>query len=148
MNCARCPNPICRENKSGLCRVCFNADPAMQAKRAEGIRRAFMDPVKRERQRKAVAAANKRPERRARSGELAKALKLWESGLPKITGEVRAVQGKTCSANRMAHIPADYLDLYRELTRVRRLPAGEALAVVLDQQERDLAQFRTRIGAG
>lgn len=143
--CAACAGPV--SYGSSLCRTCFAKDPAIQERRTAGIRRAFADPLNRQRQRDAVTEANRRPERRAQSGELARKVRLWEHGLPRVDSDVRKRGGETWSARRMAHVPADYHGLYRELTKQRRLPADEALGVVLRQQEDDLARFRARVGA-
>lgn len=133
-SCTRCDARICRDNKSGLCRSCINKDPDFIARRSKAIRRAFMaDPLLREKHRRAVAEANRRPERRERSGEQARRLRLWEHGLPKITAEVRKRQGAAQTERRLAHIPLERRDEYRVLAK--KYGAAEASRIIIEHQE-------------
>lgn len=130
-NCHRCAGPITSGSRTGLCRTCSNNCPELNAKRAEARRRAFaLHPEYRKRQRDAVAAANRREERRRQSGEQAKALRLWEHGLPCMTQEVRRRQGQTNTAKKFSDIPLAYWDDYRIL--VKKIGAAEARKAIFD----------------
>jgi hypothetical protein len=130
MNCA-CGKKLCWGNKTGMCRACINADPAFIARRADAIRKAFQhNPEYRVRHIEALAASNRRPDRRARSGQLARELRIWEKGLPNVTAASHAETARKTSEARLAHIPLAYRDEYKRL--VRKIGAKDAARVILD----------------
>jgi len=140
-DCATCGTSLCRDNKSGLCRSCVWKDPSIAARRGEAIRRALMaDPIKRERHRKAVTEANRSPERRARSGQQCRELRLWEKGLACMTPEVRARQGRSSSNSRLAHIPLERREEYLRLAK--KYGAAEAQRIILDHHAAVLRRGR------
>lgn len=129
--CRECGKALCWGNKSGLCRSCSNSDPEILQRRAEGRRKAFLyDPMKRERQRKAVSEANRRPERRARSGELARAIRLWDYGQAALTPESYRKAGWINSERKLAHIPLAYRDEYKGLAK--KYGAAEAERMICE----------------
>lgn len=124
-----CANRLAWGNKTGLCRACLNADPGYHARKAEAIRQVFRyHPELREKQRRAVAESNRRPERRAQSGQQASERRIWEKALPLVTAEVRARQGQTNSQRRLADIPLAHRDEYQRL--VKKLGAREARRII------------------
>lgn len=124
-SCRTCGGPVTRHSKSGLCKVCARHDPEINARRVAGIAAAFkFNPEKRQRQIEAVRAANRRPERRERSGELARSIRLWEAGHKGITQESYRKAGSTRSHRALAHIPLAYHDDYRLL--MKKVGAQEA----------------------
>lgn len=142
--CSDCPTPISRGSK-GRCRRCtnliLNADPERHAKAAASYRKRYRsDPAFREavtqRNREGVARAmanNPRfVEARRENGRKAGRLNIHHSWTP----EVRARAGRTNSARRLAHIPADYRDLYRDLIK-QDLSAAERTRIVLEHAEAD-----------
>jgi len=129
--CYRCANPISSGSRSGLCRPCANVCPELNAKRAEARRKAFaLHPEYRQRQREALTASNRQEHRRKQSGEQARAMRLWERGLPMVTPEVRARQGATATERRLADIPLAFRDDYRIL--VKKVGAKEARKAILE----------------
>lgn len=91
------------------------------------------DPTKRERHRAALAESNSRPERRERARRQATEQRLWEAGLPCVTAEARARQGRTQTENRLSHIPLERRDEYRVLAK--KYGAAEATRIVLEHHE-------------
>lgn len=117
MNCG-CGKDLFPTNKTGKCRDCLNADPDYLKRRGEAIKRAFdLDPMKRQRQRDGIAAHNRSAKARARSGQLAREIRLWEHGLPKIDAAVRRRQAETYSNNRLADIPIERREEYKKLAK-------------------------------
>ena len=134
MNCA-CGKRLSWGNKSGKCRPCLNADPDYHARKAAAIRRAFQHhPELQTKRANAIAEANRRPERRAQSGEQARALRIWEKGLPATKSpDAIARQVQTMTERKLAHIPLAYRDEYRRLTR--KYGAAEATRLILDHAQ-------------
>lgn len=95
----------------------------------------------------AVAERNRRPERRAQSAEQARRQQQHKIAQAGITPEARRRQGAATTATRLAHIPADVLEFYFDLTRRKRLKAAEATRIALDHHTAQLARFRRSIGA-
>lgn len=146
MNCRSCAGPVSKWSKSGLCRVCIKRDPEFQANRIAKLRLAFASrPEVAEGRRKWLTELNRTPEARARSGEQAHKIKLWEHGLPTITPEVRKRAGATARENRLVGIPHEVRDLYLDLIRLGRLPAAEAREITLAHHETMMARFRREI---
>ncbi len=130
-DCRTCAKPISTGSKSGLCRVCSNSDPEIVARRTEARKLAFaLHPEYRQRQREALTAFNRQEHRRKQSGEQAKAMRLWERGLPMVTADVRARQGRTMTERRLADIPLAFRDDYRIL--VKKVGAKEARKAILE----------------
>lgn len=111
--------------------------------RAEKIRMTY---AARPELRLAVAERNRRPERRAQSAAQARRQRQHEVAQAAITPEARRRQGQATTASRLAHIPADVLEFYLDLTRRKRLKAAEATRIALDHHTAQLARFRRSIG--
>lgn len=141
-----CGVAITRHSRSGQCRTCAMSSPEVCERRTAGIRAAYRhNPDFLERQRRWMAELNRQPEARARSGEQARRIKLWEYGLPKMMPEVRARQGKTLSDRRLAHIPEEVREEYRSLV-ARDFTAAEAERIVTEHLAREVERFTARIG--
>lgn len=131
LRCLKCQSAISAQSKTGLCRACAQSDPDVVARRTEGRRKAFLHhPELRIKHRNAVAASNRQPHRREQSGEHARRLKLWESGLPRITSEVRKRAAVTLSNRLLEGIPLAFRQEYAAL--VRKIGADSARRVILD----------------
>lgn len=143
-NCIVCDKPLSRNTKSGRCRL--HPAPETFAKRSASLRRRYeIDPALRE-LRRATGGCRSEKGRKALS-ERAKREKLWERGRAAFTPETFKKRGATIRAKRLAHIPAEYRDLYMELRKKYRVPVADALAAVEQQQESDLARFRREVVA-
>lgn len=140
--CVECAGPVSRSSRTGRCIACFNrsanADPALKARRAEGIRRKFAnDPSHRVKMANVVqenaARAMLRPERRAAA--VARGQFLYREHLcrPEVrernVAAIRANAWKISEA-QIGWCPPEERELYRHLTRVKRLSAAEARAAV------------------
>lgn len=147
--CSTCGTGIYHRNKSGLCRSCIAHDPAIQAKRAEGMRRAFqLRPELLVAATERIRAATKTPEHAERARRMMKEGRLWERGvlaLGPAGSPVRQRAGKTVSNTRLNHIPRELRDEYRHLVNIKRFSAAEAQSIVLEQHEREIERFRQRI---
>lgn len=139
--CGRCGVGISRWSKTGHCRSCVFKVPEIAAKRSAAIKRAFMaDPMKRERQRRGVAEANRRPEARERARRRAIESRIWEKGVEAMTPEVRERIGRTQTEQRLAHIPLERRAEYKKL--VKEIGAAEATRVILAHHEAVLRRGR------
>jgi hypothetical protein len=139
-HCATCGKELSKSARGNLCRAHYTNDAEANARRAEAIKRTFLlNPhLLAERSRK-IADANRRPERRARSAEIARERRLWEIGLAAANApDARARQGKACSRNRLSHIPLERQDDYRAL--VLKVGAADAYRAVMEHQQAILAR--------
>jgi hypothetical protein len=145
-HCATCGKELSKSARGTLCRTHYTNDADANARRAETIKRTFaFNPHLLAKRSRAIAEANRRPERRARSVQLAHERKLWELGLAAANKpQARARQGKTCSANRLAHIPEDMRQYYLSLTR-RGIKAAEAEARTKALYEAQITEFRAKL---
>jgi len=140
-SCRKCNGSISYGSKSGLCRPCSKTDPEIQARRTAGIQKTYdTNPAHKERQRERLAALNRTPERRAASAITAKELRLWEIGVPKsLAPDVRKKQAATRVENRLAHIPREYREMYKDL--MRKQGAAEASRLIQEHHEAKMAKF-------
>ena len=147
----KCAHPDCDKtlgpkNASGLCRTHFNQQPVSDETRAK--RRATTlamlaaNPDLRERRRAAAAEAARRPDVRAARSARAKASRLWEHSIGKMTREQLDARNRAVSAARLAHIPSDYREEYRRLVKRKGFSAAEAEAMIITQYEADKARWR------
>lgn len=104
----------------------------MNARRAAAIRHTFaLHPELLANRNRKVAEANRRPERRSRSAQVARDNALWEKGLPAMQSpEARKKQAASQSRARLSHIPIERQDDYRAL--VSKVGAKEAERLVLE----------------
>lgn len=149
--CKDCGKELGRRNKSGYCRACSGRavwrNPANREAHRKAVRRKIHgDPETlakyRENARKAAASpatAKARKERWQRD-------RVWEKGnLAARAPEVRERAGRATALTRLPWCPPHLLDLYRELTRDKRIPAAEAKRMVLDQERAEIADLRRRM---
>lgn len=141
--CTDCAGPVSRSSRTGRCLACFNrvanADPVLKARRAEGIRRKFAeDPAHRLKMANVVQAnaakALLRPERRAAAVARGKYLYRERLCRPEVrernVAAIRANSWKISEA-QIGWCPSEERELYRHLTRVKRLSAAEAKEAIL-----------------
>lgn len=96
------------------------SDPAFHERHRERVKLAIAERM----QDPAFVAA------KSEAGRRVGALNLEKTRGP----ESRAKAGRAISAARLAHIPADQRDLYRDLIR-KKVPAAEAIILVAEQAE-------------
>lgn len=129
-HCSKCDRAITAGSKTGMCRPCEATDPAQRRKRAAARRKAFrLNPELRERQRRASAEFNRTPQMRAVSAAVARKSKIWQFS----------------AAARAAALPKEVRELYRDLRRIKRIPAAEARALVMAYHDKLLATFRRKL---
>ncbi len=146
MNCTVCDKPLGRRNKTGRCIAHpLLPSPEVVAKRAAAIRHRYViDPALRAHQR-AFAGCRTEKGKKALS-ERAKRERLWERGRAAFTPDTYKKRGETIRALRLAHIPAEYRDLYMELRKKSHLSVADATAAVEQQRQADAARFRREVG--
>lgn len=141
--CLECGKVLAKRTKGNHCRAHYSLDPETEAKRRAAIRMAYkVRPELRER----LARVNRSPEGRERSRALALKNEQWRIAQAGVTPEARAKQGKATSATRLAHIPADLHDFYRDITG-KGFKAEEATRLTLEHHETRMAQFRRKLEA-
>jgi len=110
----------------------------VNTRRTDAIRAALSDPETRDRHRRAVAQANRSPEKREKSRAAAMRLRPWERALAAVTPESRQRAAKTLSNRRLAHIPPSKREERRRLLN-RGFTAEEATRIVLDEHAREVS---------
>lgn len=108
MNCRNCSNRLGRgNNRTGLCRACYLADPSTRTRLSERARNL-------------------------RLWEKGHAVFHGEG-----CGDAWARRNAALRDKWIGHIPVEYRDLYRHFTRHVRLSAAEATSLVMQQIEAD-----------
>lgn len=152
--CTTCGKQISKQSRTGMCQPCstraLNASPAFQERRLAGIRRKVeTDPEHVARLRERIVAAGKLPQaveaRRAAMGQR----RIWEHarGGPPAGSPSRIRGGIRQSETKLAWCPRELRDAYRDLVKRKRIPAVEARRLILEQHDRNMANFRRLIGA-
>lgn len=152
MNCKQCQAPITRQSKTGMCKSCAlhlrNHDPEFQARRIAKVKEAFAArPELGESNRAKIIAINKTPEARQRASHRMQTLRLWEIGQASLTPQSRERAARTLEEKRLGHIPKELRGEYRHLVNNVRCSADEACAIILAQHEKNMAEFRRKLGA-
>lgn len=152
MNCKQCQAPITRQSKTGMCKPCAlqarNSDPEFQERRIKSVKLAFMlRPELGASRRAAMIEINKSPEHRANTSRRNKEINSIAFARKGRSQEASVRGGKTLSARKLAHIPPEYRDEYRRLVDSKRMTAKEASAIILAQHNKDMADFRRKLGA-
>lgn len=145
--CKTCQKPLGRKNRTGYCNQHAKQSPEYRAKLAAAQRRAqAADPTIRERKSAKMRELAATPEWKARNRELCTERRLWEHGLAARRPDTPAKWGRTFSRRHgiLRWCPEEYLDLARKLAR-SNVPPAEVKRMVLEQQERDLAELRRRM---
>lgn len=151
--CSTCSTPIRGNGKTGKCRSCairaLCADPEWMARRNDALRRRFQaDPAMAKTFADRLRKLARSPEGRQRSRESAITRRLWETSPQQPAGsDARKRAGRALSMTALAHIPRDYHDEYRRLTRSKRMLAADATAIILDMVEADRRRIRRELGA-
>lgn len=137
MTCTDCGGALGPRNRSGFCRSCrtkrLNADPALQARRRDGLRAKFADPtffaqhVARCAENTRNISDEARERRRAHGRRMAATL---QASVAAFTPELRAENGRKRSDTVLAWCPPEWRDKYRDLKK-RGRRAAEAKAIVL-----------------
>ncbi|WP_139809985.1 hypothetical protein [Sphingomonas azotifigens] len=140
---------------STRCRTCSNrrvaSSPEVRAKAAATFRMNYnADPARQAEHRARVRATVERAridnpaffEARRENGRRHGPRNIDKSWAP----EARAKAGRSISARRLAHIPSEYRDLYRDLTK-QDLTAAERERIVLDHAARDRARIAAEMAA-
>jgi hypothetical protein len=129
----------------------MNSDPAVQARRLEGIRAYYDDPENRakarEKVRKLTARVMANPEMVERKREHGRrtyrdVLSRPDVREKNLSPEVRAKAGRARSDTVLAWCPPEYRDLYRQLWRSRNVSAVEARRMVEEQIAKDNSPLR------
>lgn len=158
-SCLGCGGPVSKQSRTGRCRVCalaaMNADPVTRERKARANRRKAQDPVFRAKLKARIAQAGRDARSDAEFLEI-----IRECGRRNIaaafTPEARAKwhagrkeAGKKRTATCMAWCPADRIAEYRNLTRIKKIPAAEAKRMILATPTPFQAMLnRVRDGAG
>lgn len=141
--CLECGKVLSNRTKGNHCHAHYKLSPEVEAKRRAAIKMAYMArPELRER----LTKINRTPEGRERSRVLALKNQQWRIAQAGVTPEARAKQGKATSAARLAHIPTDLHDFYRDLTG-KGIKAEEATRLTLEHHETRMAKFRRKLEA-
>jgi hypothetical protein len=155
LECLDCSTPITVQSKTGRCRGCANRwnakQPDFQRRRSEGILRGFLEhPERKDAYRAQLAAAAKLPHAVERRRENAKAMRLWEIGLPLVGAKgspSRMRAGKRRVETLMAWCPPQLRADYRQLVYSKKLRAREARQVIEQHHETEMVRWRREIGA-
>lgn len=142
-NCLECGKQLSDRTKGDHCRAHYKLSPEVEAKRRAAISMAYKArPELRER----LARVNRTPEARERSRQIAIKNRQWVIAQAAVTADSRVKQGQATTATRLAHIPAELHDFYRDLTG-KGFKAEEATRLTLEHHEVRMAQFRRKLEA-
>ncbi len=139
--CATCAVLINNYNKSGRCVMCGLAhrqhSEDFQAKRLEGIRKAYEDPEFRERQkaglRRAISKLYADPEYAARMRERGEWLYANKLNTPEAKAALAASRGRAGQSNserRLGWCPPEYRGLHRRNVFSKRMRSAESRAAI------------------
>lgn len=118
-----------------MCRPCWHADPAEQARRVSALRDAFtLRPELADANRRRLAALNRTEEARARSARNVLRDRLWERSIAAVTPESRRKRTEMMRRRNLGHIPPALREEYLRL-RSMRFSAAEATRIVLDHHQ-------------
>lgn len=139
--CSDCAAPISSQSRHGRCRRCaihkLNADPDYCARRTEGVRRRFADPIYRAKQTRQIRAGNRQawrdPDKRERmlSTLAANRAKAWTEEARALWTAGRKEAGRKRHETVMAWCPPEYRAEYRHLRLTKKMRAADAKAFIL-----------------
>jgi hypothetical protein len=150
-NCASCGLTLSRGNRSGYCKRHVSAakaqDPAWREAQKAGAKRALqVNPERLAALRERVRAMNVTPEKRARTADHARKIGLHAIGQRTANSpESIAKRAASSVSTKLAWCPPRLREQYRHLLYVKRIPAAEARAMILAQQDADIAAMRRRL---
>jgi len=143
--CDRCGKPRYWRAKTGLCGECSRSDPGVAARKSAALKARYAaDPEMVERHRRGLIERNRTDKMRALSGQQAKTLRIWEKAYAGRTPEGNARMARMQTERKLAHIPPEVRDDYREL-RKAKVSVAEATASVLALHEERMAAFRRKL---
>lgn len=148
MICRSCDKSLGRKNRTGYCNRHAKQSPEYREKLAAAQRRVQQaDPTIRERKSAKMREIAATPEWQARNAEQCRQRRLWEKGVPAITAETRARQGRTFSARHGIALwcPAELVETARALRR-SGVSVDETKRMIAEQHDRDMRRFRERLG--
>ena len=151
MLCAECDAPLCRENRSGLCRACcarHNGHASRHKMAATMRRKIAADPAYKQRIRDQLANYSRTAEARdaARQRLLDRPIfLLGQAGAGGPGAPARIKAGQSHTNRRLAWCPPEYRDLYRTLLS-KSLGAEKAQQMTLAQHRADMKKFRKSLG--
>ena len=146
MNCKVCAKRLSRGNKYGHCRL--HISPEARANMTAGLRRKMQeDPAYLEVIRAQARANAARPEHRRMLTEAAKRSGAWRKALAATTPESYKLAGARSADTKLSWCPPELRADYHALTNSKGLLAAEARAIILAQHEKNMADFRRKLGA-
>lgn len=144
--CKTCSKELYPRNTSGYCRKCKNSSPEHRSSVSAKMKlRWNFDPEARKNMTEAGIRNLSAPGVREKAIAAAKANKTWEIASKHITKEGRERGGKRCRETKLSHIPREYWDQYRHLTRGKGYRAEEASKLIADQHRIDMGKFVKKI---
>jgi len=145
MNCKQCQAPLWKGNQSGYCRN--HITPERRAKMVDGLHRKMKeDPIYLEKLKANARKNAAKPGNLEKMIEAGKRAETWRIALAATTPESYKRAGRTLSENRMAWCPRELRDQYRDLTVRKKIRAPQARAIILAQHEKNMADFRRKLG--
>lgn len=146
VNCKTCGKALWRGNKYGYCRS--HISPEARANMTAGLRRKMQSDPEYMQRVIALARANvARPEHRQKLTEAAKQSGAWRKALAATTPESYQLAATRAAETKLSWCPPEYRAEYRRLKDTKRMRAHEAKAIILAQHEKDMAEFRRKLGA-
>ena len=144
--CKTCGKPLWKGNKYGHCKA--HISPEARANMTAGLRRKMQSDPEYMQRVIALARANvARPEHRQKLTEAAKQSGAWRKALAATTPESYQLAATRAAETKLAWCPLEYRAEYRRLKDTKRMRAHEAKAIILAQHEKDMAEFRRKLGA-
>lgn len=140
-NCIDCGVGLCKINRSGRCKLCFNQamwkDPQFRQNRLVGIRRKFAEPEYAEKMSKKARRLAQLmaidPEIQARKRELGKIAYQKNLAPPEVRARaIAAVRraGPTHTELRLGWCPQEFRERYSRLVNSKKMKAADARAII------------------
>lgn len=149
--CRDCGGPTSGRGPTGRCRSCANRHNLSQPETRARIsrrRRAYFaaNPVAMATVRTNLVKARDARDHEARRNRFV-AEKLWFNGGHKnpAGSDSRRRAGRRCSATKLAWCPPELREHYHHLTKIKRLKAAEARAMIEDQHEVEMQRWLNEI---
>ena len=112
-----------------------------------GEKKIKHDPLYLEKLRSMARSISSKPGHMQKMLEASLKAETWRIGQAAMTPESYAKAGRTLSAKCLAWCPPELRDEYRRLTASKKIPAKQARAMILEQHEKAMAEFRRKLGA-
>lgn len=148
--CKECGKTLHKHNKSGYCRQHVGKHmmgPDHGAKISAGLQKKLMeDPIYREQCRQRALKNCQSPKLREASRQAAIRSQAWRKAAAAITPDDYRRGAQRGADTKLAWCPAEYRAEYHHLTNIKKFKAAEAKAIILAQHEKDMAEFRRKLG--